>query len=215
MTGAVKLQMLNYLTMIPGILLAFTFHEYAHARVADMLGDKTPRYEGRLTLNPLAHLDLVGTLLIIISGFGWAKPVTVNRRAFKNYYKDDLKVSIAGPLANLMGAILSGFLLGVIVKIAQFSDAGTILGILSKIFKVSIILNVNLFIFNLLPIPGFDGFNVLVDMFPKFFYKYIDKFYKYQYILLFGAVIISPYIISTPAYYITDSILSLVNIIMF
>ena len=86
-------EILNKILMIPAILLAFTFHEYAHAITADRLGDKTPRFQGRLTLNPIVHIDPMGFLLILLVGFGWAKPVQTNPSAYKNYYKDDLKVS--------------------------------------------------------------------------------------------------------------------------
>ena len=85
--------LLNIILMIPGMLIAFTFHEYAHAFVADKLGDKTPRFQGRLTLNPLVHIDPMGFLAVIIFRFGWAKPVQTNPSAYKNYYKDDLKVN--------------------------------------------------------------------------------------------------------------------------
>ena len=100
----------NIIFMIPAILIGFTFHEYAHAKVADKLGDKTPRFQGRLNLNPINHLDPLGTLLILFCGIGWAKPVQVNPSAFKNYYKDDLKVSIAGPIANLIVAFIGTIL---------------------------------------------------------------------------------------------------------
>ena len=103
-------EILNKILMIPAILLAFTFHEYAHAITADRLGDKTPRFQGRLTLNPIAHIDPIGFLLILLVGFGWAKPVQTNPSAYKNYYKDDLKVSIAGPIANL----ILGFLFAIL-----------------------------------------------------------------------------------------------------
>ena len=80
----------NKLVMIPAILLAFAFHEFAHAIVADMLGDKTARFEGRLTLNPMAHIDPIGFLMIILVGFGWAKPVNTNPSAYKKYYRDEM-----------------------------------------------------------------------------------------------------------------------------
>ena len=94
------------LIIIPAIIIAFTFHEYAHAKVADKLGDKTPRFQGRLTLNPAKHIDPIGFILVLIMGFGWAKPVETNPSMFKDYYKDDLKVSLAGPMMNLLLSIV-------------------------------------------------------------------------------------------------------------
>ena len=114
----------NIIFMIPAILIGFTFHEYAHAKVADKLGDKTPRFQGRLNLNPINHLDPLGTLLILFCGIGWAKPVQVNPSAFKNYYKDDLKVSIAGPIANLIVAFIGTILYFALRIIAGYGLLG-------------------------------------------------------------------------------------------
>src|SRR5665647_1476491 len=126
-------QILDKILMIPAILLAFTFHEYAHAITADRLGDKTPRFQGRLTLNPIAHIDPIGFILILIMGFGWAKPVQTNPSAFKNYYKDDLKVSVAGPIANL----ILGFLFAIFtVLFWKYSPTqGTIYSIILQILQ--------------------------------------------------------------------------------
>ena len=165
---------------IPAILLAFTFHEYAHAITADRLGDKTPRFQGRLTLNPIAHIDPIGFILILLVGFGWAKPVQTNPSAYKNYYKDDLKVSLAGPLANLvLGFIFA--LLGVLFE--KFSPLqGGLNGIIISILYITAQLNCLLFFLNLVPIPGFDGFHIVRDLFPKFFYNLSDAIYRYQFL---------------------------------
>ena len=96
--------MLDFSTLLfraPALLIALTIHEYAHACVSDSLGDPTPGLQGRLTLNPLAHLDIIGTLMLVLCGFGWAKPVEIDPRYYKDYRSGQLKVSAAGPLANL------------------------------------------------------------------------------------------------------------------
>ncbi|MGN0027819.1 MAG: site-2 protease family protein, partial [Clostridium sp.] len=103
-------QILMKIITIPAILIAFVAQGYARAKVADKLGDKTPRFNGRLTLNPLAHIDLIGFVMIIITGFGWTKPVETNPSAFKRGYKDEIKVTIAGPLANLIVAFVGMFI---------------------------------------------------------------------------------------------------------
>jgi len=203
----------NKLVIIPAILLGFTFHEFAHAKVADMLGDKTPRFQGRLTFNPLKHIDPLGTLMILLVGFGWAKPVETNPSAYKNYYKDDLKVSLAGPLTNLLLAII-GYICYVLFSILQFKT-----GIIPEVFVVVIakmiyaILTINtmLFVFNLLPLPGLDGFAILRDLKPNFFYKISDSLYRYQMIIIILIAFGGSKIIGIPIKYIQDGIILLVN----
>nr|MBK5236863.1 site-2 protease family protein [Clostridium sp.] len=167
--------------MIPAILIAFTFHEYAHAIVADRLGDKTPRFQGRLTLNPIAHIDPMGFILILIMNFGWAKPVQTNPSAYKHYYKDDLKVSIAGPIANLILGFLFAILYVLFFKFVQNQSA--LNDIIVSILKITGQLNCILFFLNLVPIPGFDGFHIVRDLFPKFFYNLSDSITRYQFMI--------------------------------
>jgi len=174
-------EILNKVLMIPAILLAFTFHEYAHAIIADRLGDKTPRFQGRLTLNPIVHIDPLGFILILLVGFGWAKPIQTNPSAFKNYYKDDLKVSAAGPIANL----ILGFIFAIFaVLFSKFAPIqGGLYTILLQILYITGYLNCILFFLNLVPIPGFDGYHIVRDLFPKFFYNLSDAVLRYQFLI--------------------------------
>jgi len=174
-------EIINKILMIPAILVAFTFHEYAHAITADRLGDKTPRFQGRLTLNPIAHIDLMGFLLILVVGFGWAKPVETNPGAYKNYYKDDLKVSAAGPIANFILGIVFAILLILFTKFSPMQ--GTLNEIIKSILFITGSLNCILFFLNLVPIPGFDGFHIVRDLFPKFFYNLSDSVTRYQFLI--------------------------------
>ncbi|ABK62413.1 site-2 protease family protein [Clostridium novyi] len=200
---------LNIILMIPSILIAFTFHEYAHALVAYKLGDDTPKHQGRLSLNPLVHIDIIGFLMLLFLNFGWAKPVETNPRAFKNYYKDDLKVSIAGVIGNLVAALLASIILAGLISINNKSDSMVI--IISMIIYV-IETNCLLVFLNLLPIPGFDGFHVLRDLFPKFFYEIEEKLYTYRYMILLVLLIPIPglggsiinFILDVPAEKLTD-----------
>jgi len=210
-----KDNLLNIILLIPGILAGLTFHEYAHAVVADRLGDRTPRFQGRLTLNPITHIDPIGFLMLLIFHFGWAKPVQVNPSAFKNYYKDDLKVSLAGPVANLIVAFFSAILL------ILFSKFGGIINISIALYRIiftilisSVSINCALFVLNLIPIPGFDGFHILRDLFPKFFYNIADSIYRYQFIIMiiFLASPIADYIVGIPASFISDLILKAASI---
>ncbi|WP_411679038.1 site-2 protease family protein [Clostridium thailandense] len=194
---------LGKILIIPAILIGFTFHEYAHALVADRLGDKTPKFQGRLTLNPFVHIDIIGFLMILVAGFGWAKPVETNPSAFKNRYKDDLKVSIAGPIANLVVAFLGAMLLVVISRFGFFgmNSVSMLYSVVALIIREVISINCMLFIFNLIPLPGLDGFHVLRDLFPSTYYKISGEIYKYQMIILilFIATPISTYIVGIPS----------------
>ena len=201
--------------MIPAILLGFTFHEYAHAKMADKLGDKTARFQGRLNLNPLTHIDPLGFLMILVAGIGWAKPVQVNPAAFKDKYKDDLKVSLAGPLANLGVALFGGILLFIVMALV-FSNilTGSLSQILYGITIRIITINVMLFIFNLLPIPGLDGWSIFRDLSPKHFYRVSDKVYQYQFIILIAIVVVGAPIISIPVKFISTQIINIVQLLL-
>lgn len=171
---------LNIILMIPAMLIAFTFHEYAHALVADRLGDKTPRFQGRLTLNPIAHIDPFGFIAVLLFRFGWAKPVQTNPSAYKNYYKDDLKVSLAGPIANILVAIVTSIICALYINFIYGILPVTLAKVLYSMIQLIIVINVNIGIFNLIPIPGLDGFSVLRDLLPKRFHSFEEKIYQYQ-----------------------------------
>lgn len=204
----------NIIFTIPAILIGFTFHEYAHAKMADRLGDKTPRFQGRLNLNPINHLDPLGTILILFCGIGWAKPVQVNPSAFKNYYKDDLKVSIAGPIANLIVAFFGMILYFTLVLInREFTLGGSFLSVLVIITTYIIQINITLFVFNLLPLPGLDGFSILRDLSPKHFYKVSDSLYKYQFLIFIAIIFIGGPIIRIPSDLIMRLLSSIVGAI--
>ena len=206
---------LNILYTIPAILIAFTFHEYAHALVADKLGDKTPRFQGRLTLNPFAHIDPIGFLMILFVHFGWAKPVEVNKRAFKNYYKDDLKVSLAGPLANLLIALIFTIIEVFLLRVSFIMGSSTLFVVISYLVHYIAVINVNLFIFNLIPIPGLDGFSILEDINPKVFYKWAEKVYNYQFIILIAFVLVGGKILSYPCHAIYVFLYRIASLIIF
>lgn len=146
------------------LIVAFTLHEFAHAFVAYKFGDDTAKRQGRLTLNPISHLDPIGTLLIFIIGFGWARPVPVNRFFFKNPRLAGILVSIAGPISNLLLVIIA-FLFWYISLATGMAHQlpGTVIDFLN----IFIDLNLVLFIFNLLPIPPLDGYRILEDLAPR------------------------------------------------
>ncbi len=151
--------------LAPPFLFALTIHEYSHGMVAYRLGDPTARDLGRLTLNPLKHLDPLGVLAFIIMKIGWAKPVPVNPRYFKNPLKDMIWVALAGPAANIMTAIASSLLAQLLLVFAAFIPTG-IIHPLFQMLGASIWINIILAVFNLLPIPPLDGSKVLMGILP-------------------------------------------------
>ncbi len=141
------------------LIVAATIHEFAHAYVADRLGDPTPRSMGRLTLNPLAHLDLLGSLLILVAGFGWAKPVQINPMNFRDWRRDTIMVAAAGPLAN----ITLVFFLGFPFKLGLIDLSGSAR---NELLLTIIQINAMLAVFNLIPLPPLDGSKILIGLLP-------------------------------------------------
>lgn len=180
-------KLLTLLLSIPGILIAVTFHEFAHAFVADKLGDDTPRRQGRLSLNPLAHLDIYGTFLMIVAGFGWGKPVQINPNNFRRTItikKGEALVSIAGPAMNLILAIVFSIIYGLIIKFGGLTFILSSTGsIISEIIQYIIAMNVGLCVFNLLPLPPLDGSKILLAFLPTKAQTWFEEHEKMLYII--------------------------------
>ena len=154
--------LMSLLAGIPGLIISMVVHEYAHARMAVTLGDFTPKLMGRLTLDPRAHIDPVGLLMLFLVRFGWAKPVIINPSNFRRPRRDDILVSLAGPLANLLTAFLALFLLVLVSQFGVHLSQGTIL-----VCRLIIIYNINFAIFNLIPLPPLDGSHILKQLLPR------------------------------------------------
>ncbi len=173
-------QPLTFLVFIVSIVLALSWHEAAHALVAKWLGDDTAEEQGRLTLNPLAHLDPLGTIALLIAGIGWGKPVPVNPNNFAAPKLDNLKVALAGPLSNLILAILFALL-----TFAFKPQPGS----LAAVFSQTVIwFNLMLMFFNLIPIPPLDG-SKIVHLFISD--EAFSLFEQYGFYLLFGLILLS------------------------
>ncbi len=157
---------LAMVAFLAALLAAITIHEFSHAWVADRFGDPTPRLAGRVSLNPLAHLDPIGTMALLLFHFGWGKPVPVNSRYFTNPIWDEIQVSLAGPLANLALAMGAGLIYRIV-------PAGSLSG---EFLALLVQINIVLLIFNLIPLPPLDGSHLLRILIPDDLYAIIEQF---------------------------------------
>jgi Zn-dependent protease len=181
---AYPLSMIPYLAIT--LMIAFTFHEFAHAFVAYKFGDMTAKNQGRLTLNPLKHLDPIGTILIFIAGFGWARPVPVNRFFFKKPRLASILVSVAGPISNLILASLGFIVAFGINRFGVLAPEG-----FYDFLDIFIQLNIVLFIFNLLPFPPLDGYRIIEDLSPTNVRAKMTQYEQYG-ALIFLVLVITP-----------------------
>lgn len=195
MDGSNILRAIQELTLLaPGFLLAITVHEFTHGYVAYKLGDPTAKLMGRLTFNPISHLDLFGTLALVLTGMiGWAKPVPVDARYLKNPRRDLLWISLGGPAANLVAAVAVAILLHLIIWPFQGKPVGEIgsyvLGPLGLIMSRAVVINVGLAVFNLLPVPPLDGFSVLMGLLPRNLAYKLHSIEPYGFIILIGLIV--------------------------
>jgi len=164
---------------LPGLVIAMTIHEYSHARVAYALGDYTPKMQGRLTLNPAAHVDPIGLLMLFLVHFGWAKPVQINPMNFSNPRRDDILVSLAGPASNLIVSFIALIVLVLMAKMDFPLSEGLLV-----VFNLIIIYNINFAIFNMLPIPPLDGSHILRNLLPYELARAYEQLERYSFIFL-------------------------------
>jgi len=172
--------------IVPAILIALSLHEFAHGWASHMLGDPTPKAQGRLSVNPFQHLDLVGTLLLFFVGFGWAKPVQVNSRYYENPKSDMVKVALAGPLMNVIVAFVALLLIGVLEKTQVPVNA--ISSYVSNLLYYIALINVGLGLFNLIPVPPLDGSKVLFAILPA------SSYFSYMRYEQFGMIVLLMFI---------------------
>lgn len=185
-SGSIGYKIISVLIIAVCTLLSITLHELGHGFMAYLLGDRTAKYNGRLSLNPLSHLDPIGALCLFLFGFGWAKPVPVNPYNFKNMKGGMVLTSIAGPLMNFIIAFFST-VITTIVGSMTFSSMGLLYSAMSAvymIFNYLAILNLGLGLFNLIPIPPLDGSKILGALLPT------NAYFKYMQYERFGFIIL-------------------------
>ncbi len=214
-TGGFNL--IEILLTFPGVLIALTFHEFAHAFVADKLGDDTPRSQGRLNLNPFSHLDPFGFIILLFAHVGWGKPVQINPRNFNSKYSlsaAEAMVAVAGPIMNLILAIVFGLIYCAIIKFAP-SVLFLLGGAVNIILQYIIIVNIGLGVFNLIPLPPLDGSKILMHFLPYNAKRWFEEHTQIFYIvfLIIWITPIAGYIISPVINSIMKGILSLGNLI--
>jgi Zn-dependent protease len=175
---------LGKLLILPGILLGISIHEFAHGYAAVKMGDNTPLMQGRITLNPLRHIDPMGFLCLLMFGFGWARPVMIDARNFKNPRRDDAIVSLAGPAANFMVAIL---FVGLMKLTDMYLPYNITTQILWEVLRGTVTINLVLMVFNLIPVPPLDGHHILGSIGGAKVWNFYYKNYDY---LRFGMLLL-------------------------
>jgi Zn-dependent protease len=179
---------LQAILFIPPFLLAISFHESAHGYVANRFGDPTAKNMGRITLNPLPHIDIVGLLLLLFVHFGWAKPVPVNPYNLKNPIKDNLWIALAGPASNLILAVISAIAFRVMLPFLGYSNGGMFF---LTMIELSVSLNIVLMVFNLFPLPPLDGFHILEGLVSTEMYIKLQRLQQIGPMILLGLILVS------------------------
>lgn len=214
--------LINLLTILSAVVISLTFHEFAHAFTAVKLGDHTPAITGRLSLNPIDHLDVMGFLCMLLTGFGWAKPVQINPRNFKKRNRDTAITAAAGPLSNLLMSFVCVFILVLLDKFdlcliyssgVSFSGMNfgyALLMIVDTIILYLAYLGIYLAVFNLLPIPPLDGSRLVSALLPGKAAYYYNRYGTYFQIGLFAVLMLIVYFhLFNPIRWVADEVYSL------
>jgi Zn-dependent protease len=194
------LQAVSFIISIGALICAITIHEFAHALLADHLGDPTPRLQHRLTLNPLAHLDLLGSIMLFLVHFGWGKPVQFDPFNLRHPRRDAAIISVAGPIANLLLAVTSALFLRLLPLFTHSATYSPLTAITIAFLHMLVIINVNLAIFNLIPIHPLDGFKIVGGLLTKNLARQWYALERYGFLLLI--LLMFPLFGSAPLYQI-------------
>ena len=180
---------LTKILMLPGIIIGLSFHEFAHAWVSDKLGDPTPRRQGRVTINPLAHIDWMGFLALLLVGFGWGKPVQIDPGYYKHRRRDEFLVGIAGVTMNLLLAIAFSIPARAMLKAFSGPAVSDLVYNIYLIIFYIVSINIVLMVFNLIPCPPLDGWGIITQLFRLDRYSWWYKVYQYGTWILLGLIV--------------------------
>ena len=183
---------INLIISVPGVILAFTVKGWAQAYAADKLGDPTPRNMGRLTANPMAHIDLIGFLFILLFHFGWTKPVPVNTRNFKNIKRDNAIFILSGPAGCIAAGIIAGFTATLFMRIPDWIPSlnNAVMSYAALIFYSAEVICISLAAFYLLPLPGLDGYEFIANLLPYQYYRKLYNIEKYSNYIFMGFILL-------------------------
>lgn len=209
--------MVEILSVIPAVVIGISLHEYAHAKMAIKLGDNTPKLQGRDTINPISHIDILGFICLMIAHFGWGKPVQIDIRNFKKPLRDQMLVSLAGPVMNLIVAFVTLIIMNILMLTGALMALPTNLSyVLETIITYIILINISLCIFNLLPLPNFDGSKILLYFLPLKAKINFLKLEKYGFII-FLIIVITPipeYVITPILNYVLSGMQFLIGLVI-
>lgn len=183
-----ELDITHLLRLLPGIVFGFTVHEFMHAYAAFLLGDVSARDDGRLTLNPLRHIDPLGFVMLLVAGFGWARPVRINPACFRHPRRDEVIVALAGPLSNLVLAAVFTLMLAALVG-AGIDREDVLVVELANVLLMGVYMNLGLFVFNMIPLPPLDGSHLYLPFIKGHNPQAAMRFYRYGTWLLLGTIL--------------------------
>lgn len=200
------------LLILPGIIIGLSFHEFAHARVSYALGDPTPKLQGRVTMNPLAHIDWIGFAALMLFGFGWGKPVMIEPRYYKNRRLGEILTGAAGVTMNLLVAIVGTGILRLYYMAGEGILNSTLGSLVTQILVGLIQINIVLIFFNLIPLPPLDGFGILTQIFRLDRFSWYPQLYQLGPVLLLAIIFfnLSSRIITPPTQWLYHFLINLV-----
>lgn len=202
--------LMDTILVLPAVIVALSFHEYAHAKVATLAGDPTPEHMGRVTIDPRAHIDPIGLLSLIVIRFGWGRPVVVNPSNFGNRRRDSILVGLAGVSANFAMAVVFGLIISIVERAMPGFYASSFGSLVGTMLIQVVIINIALMLFNLLPVPPLDGFGVLADVFNLHGTRLYETLYRNSLPILLVAIMLGlpSRLLSGPLIRIVDFIMS-------